>query len=100
MAQIATVWATDVTCQRFFTYGDTRLRAFFEVSVPINVGTRDTEDPDNDGSGNGSGNNGSGSGSKPPDTLALFDRKLLVNLRKYEEKAATITEPGPLDVSA
>ena len=97
-AQRATAWATDVTCQRFFTYGDITLRAFFEVSIPTNANTRDTEDPVNDGSGNGSGNDGSG--NKPSDTLALFNRKLLVNLRKYEERAATITEPGPLDASA
>ena len=64
-----------------------------------NVGTRNPEDSDNNGSGSESGNNGSGSGNEPTDTLALFDRKLSVNLKKYEERAAIITEPGPLDAS-
>ena len=102
VAQSATAWATDVTYQQFFTQGTDG--AYFEVSIPVsrltNVGTRDSGDPDNDGSGSGSGNNGNGSGSEPSETLAIFDRKLLVNLRKYKERAATITEPGHLDASA
>ena len=64
-----------------------------------NIGTRDPEDSDNNGSGSESGNNGSGSGSEPTDTLALFDRKLLMNLKKYEKRAAIITKLGPLDAS-
>ena len=81
-ANLATAWATDVTCQRFFTQGKDNI--YFEVSEQVNkrtnVGTRDPEDSDNNGSGSESGNDGSGSGSEPTDTLALFDRKLLVNL--------------------
>ena len=98
-ANLATAWATDVTCQRFFTQGKDNV--YFEVSEPVsertNAGTRGSEDPDSDGSGN----DGNGSGNEPlTDTLALFDQKLSVNLRKYEERAAIITEPGPLDASA
>ena len=97
-AQLATVWAIDVTCQRFFTHGKNNI--YFEVNKPvgqpINIGTRDSEAPDSDGSGN----NGNRSGYKPlTDILTLFDRKLSVNLKKYEEKAAIITEPGSLDAS-
>ena len=95
---MVTAWATNVTCQRFFTYNSDFI--YFEVSNPvsgaINTGTRGSEDPEN---GTGSGNNGNGSGSEPSETLAIFDRRLLVNLRKYEERAVTITEPGFLNAS-
>ena len=95
-----TAYTTNVPCQRFFIRGNQE-QAYFEVSdSTTNAGTRDTQDltlldddnDDDDDDGNGNGN-------EPTDTLALFDRRLLVNLKKYDEKAAIITEPLPLDAA-
>ena len=84
-----TAYATNVPCQRFFTRGN-KEQAYFEVSLPAtNAGTQDTEGLGPDDTENGNGN-------QPTDILALFDRRLSVNLKKYDKRASVITEPSPL----